>query len=158
MTGRSGARLAALADVAHDTLLSRATCVNLLRSWPGTNRTKKGDLWPAQLARVAALTCIVGVAGARVILLGQNVARAFRVGRRPILTWFPFGHGHAAIVPHPSGINRWYNDPSNVRRAERFMRRTMEAVCASPASSKSMAPRTRPRSSTSRGAARPRRG
>ncbi len=27
------------------------------------------------------------------------------------------------VMPHPSGIVRWYNDPTNVARASRFLRR-----------------------------------
>jgi hypothetical protein len=36
----------------------------------------------------------------------------------PFLRW----HGGVAILPHPSGVNHWYNDPRNVARARRFLR------------------------------------
>lgn len=47
------------------------------------------------------------------------------------LTWYSatdskhrvFG---VAFMPHPSGVNRWYNNPKNCEEAERFLRREME--------------------------------
>jgi len=75
----------------------------------------------------------------RVILLGQNVAECFgisremysylswkdsrvyetyglcgwKIGRLPPFVW--------AVMPHPSGRNRWYNDPFNAESARQFI-------------------------------------
>lgn len=65
--------------------------------------------------------------GRRVVLLGANVSRAFGVSFRKlsevVLSWHPVGEGlAAAVVPHPSGLNRWWNDPDNRVRARLFLR------------------------------------
>lgn len=55
----------------------------------------------------------------RVIALGRVVAEAFgMVNTQVPLIW----RGHTVLVPHPSGLNRWYNDESNARRAQAFVR------------------------------------
>lgn len=74
----------------------------------------------------------------RIVMLGRRVASAFewyrwdrvigpiphsevkylkwyRIENRGMLIW-------AAVVPHPSGVNRWWNDANNRRRARKFFR------------------------------------
>jgi uracil-DNA glycosylase len=98
--------------------------INLLRAWPG-RRGKKGDLADPIAMRSAAWIVLAAeeLIGRRAVFLGARVARAFGAHRRPILRWFAIGGGSAAILPHPSGVNRWWNDPRNRRRAIRFMRK-----------------------------------
>ena len=56
----------------------------------------------------------------RIIALGKVVAEAFgMVNTQVPLVW----RGHTVLVPHPSGLNRWYNDKSNARRARVFVER-----------------------------------
>ena len=39
------------------------------------------------------------------------------------LEWFESREGVTmAILPHPSGLTRWYNDQANRERAEKFLR------------------------------------
>ena len=81
----------------------------------------------------------------RVILLGSNVVECFGIPRRlyEYLEWcerpisrsvgvagfragrmtLPFSW---AVLPHPSGRNRWYNDAENAERARLFLRAEME--------------------------------
>ena len=35
------------------------------------------------------------------------------------------GERRVAIIPHPSGINRWYNDSRNMKKINAFMRSTI---------------------------------
>ena len=57
-----------------------------------------------------------------ILLLGQNVARAFFVVRYPLLTWLDASLGeHLMIVPHPSGMNRFWNDLTNVDLARSLL-------------------------------------
>ena len=60
-----------------------------------------------------------------VVALGKTVAAAFGMSdTQAPLVWA----GRTVLVPHPSGLNRWYNDPSNVTRATEFMRRVARSA------------------------------
>jgi uracil-DNA glycosylase len=136
-SGRSGARLAALAGVEHDRLAEAFRLRNVIDWYPGPGRGgEKGDAFPMRVARPAAIALArTFEIGASVILVGLNVARAFRVGSEKPLTWFRCAVVHdlpggvarfvgfrAAIIPHPSGINRWWNEPANELAAAEFLR------------------------------------
>jgi hypothetical protein len=90
---------------------------NVLRRWPGKNG--KGDHFPMRLAKTNARRLALGFVGRRVILLGRSVAKAFglNVG---YLKWVNIGFD-VAVVPHPSGVNRWWNEARNKAAARRFM-------------------------------------
>jgi hypothetical protein len=118
LTGRSGRRLAELAGVPWVTYLRRTERTNLLEDWPGAT-------WPAAEARMGALRVLPQLAERRTILVGARVARAFG------LTWDPFSFvirldalvpdADVAMIPHPSGRSRWWNDARNVERARAFL-------------------------------------
>lgn len=75
-----------------------------------------------------------GVEELRVVALGRLVGTALGRAEAPWLAWKEIYMPtvtvwgttvHVAVMPHPSGLNRWYNDPSNVERARGFMRRNV---------------------------------
>lgn len=129
--GRSGKRLARWTGV--DNLRDVFDLYNLVPSWPG--KQGKGDKVPRDEMVEAAYLLISGglLGGRQVVLVGQEVRDAFikaskgGVGcyvasREP---WLPFAWIESdgsswAWVPHPSGINRAYNDPVNVRKARKL--------------------------------------
>lgn len=83
----------------------------------------------ARLAR-AARRLRPDLAGYDLILLaGRRVARAFGLPDSwPFLRWYWIGsekgykhEAGAAIVPHPSSLNRWWNDPRHRQDARRFL-------------------------------------
>jgi hypothetical protein len=116
---RSGRRLDAAAGF---DLVSSVDAMNLLRSFPG--KEGKGDAFPLDRARRAAARMIPLLDGRpMVIFAGRGVAAAFNVGREDYFRVFMFGGQRAVVVPHPSGINRWWNDDGNRRRARRFFGR-----------------------------------
>lgn len=119
----SGSRLAEFAGLSLAELFAKADVVNLLSRFCGKNG--KGDAFPLEIAREEAAALFPSLVRYRlVILLGANVARAFFADPLPILETrrWGLGRGEFAVVPHPSGVNRWYNSPANVRRAENFLR------------------------------------
>ena len=63
-----------------------------------------------------------------VLFAGKRVARAFAFDEA-YLHKRPFYWGGAVLsamtVPHPSGVNRWYNDEENVRDAKEVLRATV---------------------------------
>lgn len=104
-------RLAGLCGVSPSVLADRMEWVNLLAAWPGYGPSG-GSTFPMDAAREAAAR----LSEVRpLILLGKRVAKAFGV-EQPWFWWVD----NIAVVPHPSGLNRWWNDPQNTARATEF--------------------------------------
>lgn len=57
------------------------------------------------------------------ILLGRRVASAVIPGGAgfPFFRWTERDGARVAVIPHTSGIVRWWNDPENVEAARRFL-------------------------------------
>jgi hypothetical protein len=123
LVGMSGHRLAAWAGLSPADFRSRVELVNLFEALP--------EKWDVRAARERALDLMQGkfVAGARVVLLGSKVAMAFKRHKAEPFAWETYGlagdYYAVARMPHPSGENLFWNDPANVRRAERFLRRLL---------------------------------
>lgn len=56
-----------------------------------------------------------------IVLLGAKVSRAFGVPYEPFTT-----HGAYRVLPHPSGLNRAWNDPSAVEKARNLLKEFTE--------------------------------
>lgn len=82
---------------------------NLVRGIPWDRTAAK--------ARAYEMSCEFEGTGRVVVLLGQEVRAAF--GHPPLLI-HPQVIGGCTFrqLPHPSGRNRWYNDPDNLKVAE----------------------------------------
>jgi hypothetical protein len=113
---------------------------NLLHHLP--RRSGKGRNFPLSSARLQVRRVFREHELARgFILLGKRIASAFHwyqwgsdfkyvpMSKLDYLEWYKVipAVGWAcptltAIVPHPSGVNRWWNDENNRRRARRFFR------------------------------------
>jgi len=131
--GRIGKRLALLMGTNEYNYRWYTRRENLLKQWPGSARSN-GSAWNARLAAVAARRMedkgLFTIPDSIVILLGRRVANAFHYSRAQ---WFyeftrrSFLDGAAlvtvVVAPHPSGANRWWNDPKNWNEAARFWRR-----------------------------------
>ncbi len=98
--------------------------VNLLDEWPG--RKQRGSAFPAQDARRMADYLYLWLQRRQqrypyVLLAGQRVASAFRFGgQRPFLT-FPMANRATCVVPHPSGLNRWWSSEHNRAEAQQWL-------------------------------------
>lgn len=96
---------------------------NLLDYYPG--RSGKGSSFPREEAaeRARELDEALGETGElrRIVLLGKRVGRAYLGGGCSWYEWTTAGKGPpVAVVPHPSRVSRYWNDPANVSRATRF--------------------------------------
>ena len=121
LLGRTGSRLAALCGLALQDYARTFARVNVLERWPG--KAGKGDAFDLPEARQrAALLRRRFVGGRLVVLLGRRTARAFGLDSAYLLP-LRLSCATVVVLPHPSGINRWWNEPENVRRASRFLRR-----------------------------------
>lgn len=118
--GPAFARLAQVAGVEEAAFFDAFERTNLLSEYPG--RAAKGDLFPRRLAERAAERMAPRLRGRVVVLMGRNVAWAFGVDDLHYLTWYVGRGGWArfAVCPHPSGVNRWWNDEGNRDRAGEF--------------------------------------
>lgn len=99
---------------------------NVLDYWPGTDG--KGAVFPRAEARAAVENVLARIVRQRrtVILLGKRVAYAFGYGGLGYFDRARIGHATIVVVPHPSGVNRWWNQAKNRARMRRFMRRIAE--------------------------------
>lgn len=132
LQGDTGRRLAALAGVGHGQLLAAVDAVNLFDAWPGPEN--HGSAFPVREARDAAVRLLATITGRRVLLLGGRVVAAFGlVGLEPF-RWHDvdiprIADGRSrlvtvtrvAVVPHPSGVSRSYNDPRVRAQAAEFL-------------------------------------
>jgi uracil-DNA glycosylase len=125
LAGRSGLFLARLAGVSLDEFLSVTSRVNLIKRWPG--KSGVGDRFPMREAREGVERLIVlGALWRRAVLCGVGVARAFGLTHPELFKWWPGGVGSYAVIPHPSGLNRMWNDSSVRRRGKAFLVEALE--------------------------------
>ncbi len=122
LSGRAGAVLAALAGLPQDEFERIFPRTNLLRRFPG--KRGKGDAFPTEVAGRAARTLLRRLPlNARLVLLGAGVARAFGLRARPLEVLDLGRRGAVALlVPHPSGVNLWWNRPENRTAAAEALR------------------------------------
>lgn len=121
----AGSRLAKLCGLTHGEFLSRCRTANLIKGWPGKNG--KGDAFPFAVARRGLHRIIktdLWRDADRIVFVGQGVARVVLPNISTVMVKRPceWYFSRFAYLPHPSGVNRWYNDRSNTRRAETFLR------------------------------------
>lgn len=116
LDGSTGNRLRSLLGVSIDEYTELFERVNLLQEFPG--KSGKGDAFPIESARQRAAELTSTLRRRTVLLIGGNVARAFGINS-DYLKW-TFQNGYwCMIVPHTSGVNRWWNEPANVELARR---------------------------------------
>lgn len=120
LEGRVGSRLAKLAGLTMEQYLVTFERMNLLQLRQDT--AEHGFIFDMDAARQAADASLQhDVMPDRVVLLlGQRVMRAY--GLR--LGYFEERRLHGArayVVPHPSSVSHWWNDPRHMADAEKFM-------------------------------------
>lgn len=110
---------------------------NLLSRYAGGSGS--GDAFPMVVAKANAMKITTLLDGRVVVFLGRQVAEAFGC-RRPWFDWeegsFLVGDRTArfryAIMPHPSGRNRFWNDPQHIQEAREFMSELMKRESSVP--------------------------
>lgn len=120
------ASLCSLSPSEFGRLFARA---NVLDRWPG-RQGSKGAAFPAAEARERATQLRRKfVRGRVVVLLGKRTAAAFGLKQTGYF-WPPqiVDRAWVYVVPHPSGMNRWFNDPANEAEMRLFMRDLVAAA------------------------------
>jgi len=118
LEGAAGRKLASLFGVSEREYRDGTLRLNIFSRWFG--KQGKGDRFPLAAARRRASKLRRRLRGRRVVLLGRNVARAFGITVE-YLRWIRGGF-EAGVLPHPSGVNRWWNERRNRIAAQRFAR------------------------------------
>jgi hypothetical protein len=81
--------------------------------------------WSAPVARAQATALETHVEAGRVaVLLGTKVSRAFSAHAPPFEPFRAYerGAGRLVVLPHPSGLNRAWNEPGAFERARELLR------------------------------------
>lgn len=99
-------------DWDRETYLSRTTRINF--------KTKPGDM-PIDVINARRNEIELRTALQRVICLGSVVSRLFNAPDE-LMTW----DGNKAVIPHPAGINRWYNMDENRAAVVDFLREALK--------------------------------
>lgn len=129
--GSSGAKLARMAGVGEsgDDLPAHFDMVNLMSLYPGKkSNSKKGDDFDLAEAKQIADLLLVTLQNDPprwVLLMGRNVAAAFGEPDRAYFDPWRVQAHRFVVFPHPSGVNRWYNSPTNTDRATYFIQHVL---------------------------------
>lgn len=120
LEGRVGRKLAAYCDLPYDAYLNHFERVNLLQVRQDTK--ENGFEFDLAAARVEADKLQRNFKeGQIVLLLGGRVAEAFGV-HDAYFVKNALGPAEGYIVPHPSGVSRWWNEHHNRVQAAEFLR------------------------------------
>lgn len=122
-SGLSGNRLAAIMGVELGDFLNRVEAINVFDRFPG-RFSDKGDVFPMGEANQRAALLLPRLIGRTAILAGRNVASAFGIDLSPLEVTIS-GGTRWALLPHPSGINQWWNSVTNCQEAKEFLRREL---------------------------------
>lgn len=108
----SGARLASMTGVTYRAFRQGFDLINL-------SQFHDPDGFSPEYHRNSFLNLVPLLQGRQVIMLGPAVAKACMISRNEIPAWGEyFDHPRAefimlvSVIPHPSGLNRLYNDPA----------------------------------------------
>jgi hypothetical protein len=108
----SGAMLEKLLNLQPGDLGAVADTANLYPEWPGYTKGGHGDRSPPDAVLVAAADNLDLRPYDRAVLCGTDVARAFGVSDEPLSVAYSRGV-RALLLPHPSTVSRWWNNPAN---------------------------------------------
>jgi hypothetical protein len=116
----NGQKIARLAGMSHDELIG---CRRKHLNTHYSGKRRKGDAFDHAKGNANAGDVLLDWRVARIVLLGKNVARCFGLRDLPFLAEIRIYGRRFLIFPHPSGINRWWNERRNERRARQVLQR-----------------------------------
>lgn len=121
LTGSVGKKLAALGGWKCNLTFGGYARRNLNARWNG--KDGNGDRFERVEAEIVA-SRMLHDGFTHFVLLGSNVAKAFGMGRNEPLSEIKNLPGSQLffLLPHPSGINQWWNDDFNRFRARKRLR------------------------------------
>ncbi|KAJ9471879.1 hypothetical protein DIPPA_18599 [Diplonema papillatum] len=123
--GETPRRLAKICGLSEEELWARFDGVNVLSEFPGRQGGRgNGDRFPPGTARDAARD-IDFTDRPIVLLLGRHVANAFGVKLEYLETQRLGPDSELIVIPHPSGVNHYWNEPESSALVAATVRRKL---------------------------------
>lgn len=124
--GLCGRRLAGIFGMSAAEYARSFERVNLMKKYTG--KKGKGDAFSNSQARHAA--CLLTDELARrprlfAVAMGHQVGKALGL-KGGYFKWGLVGYTPAFVMPHPSGVNAWWNDEANREKVKTFCRELLE--------------------------------
>ena len=122
----SSGKLMNLMGLTEDEYMTSFQRVNLIDEYPGPLASGKGDKFPLRQARDKAKRILQQMSEYHILCIGKRVGQCFNLDQ--CFVWedriqcYPLTRNRIAMIPHTSGLNRFYNDPRNLDRAKAFLR------------------------------------
>jgi len=126
--GRSGKTVARLLGEDYQVMLQRHGFINVVEEFQG--KSGKGDKFKPKPAEAIARITEASAKHAGIVLCGKAVAKSVGCRKQPYLDAFELAGKPAMVLPHPSGINMWWNDASKKRSAQKRLRAFVSRVTA----------------------------
>jgi uracil-DNA glycosylase len=142
LAGPNGKKIARLAGMSYDELIA---CRRRHLNPDYNGRPGKGEAFDHERGNMNAADVLMDWRVERIVLLGKNVARCFGFRDLPFLAEIRVYGRRFLIFPHPSGVNRWWNERRNERRARQLLQRFLRGETISAGYRKNRRP-TRTRS------------
>ena len=123
--GSASSRLLKLFDMTRDDYMDRFKRLNLIHDYPGSLPGGRGDRFSITEGRKSAQRIQKQISEHHILCIGKKVGKCFNLDE--CFTWndyihcYPFTRNWIAMIPHTSGLNRFYNDPDNVQRTKTFL-------------------------------------
>jgi len=134
LAGPNGQKIARLAGMSYDELVA---CRRRHLNTHYNVKRGEGSSFDCAKGNVNAADILMDWRVERIVLLGKNVARCFGFRDLPFLAQISIYGRRFLIFPHPSGVNRWWNERRNERRARQLLQRFLRGETASARSRKS---------------------
>jgi len=123
--GKCGYKLAEICEIKHEEYAQIFETTNLINKYMG--KYGKGDIFPIKKARKKAQELWLKLDYDIIILAGKSVANAFNI-KAEYFQRIKIEDREIVIIPHPSGINRWWNKKENEREAKNFMKKLIKEI------------------------------
>ena len=120
LAGPNGRKIARLGGMSYEELVA---CRRKHLNTHYCAKRGKGETFDHAKGSANAADILLDWRVERIVLLGKNVARCFGFGDVPFLAEVRIYGRRFLIFPHPSGVNRWWNERRNERRAREFLQR-----------------------------------
>jgi len=132
LVGETGRRLALWAGLSLGEFRQRVRCTNLFERLPERWVNRDATVWAQRIWQELTREGGTYASVTDAVLLGHRVARAFGFTHLDPFTWYTTAGPRLALMPHPSGMNRFWNDAANVERAERFLQALLGTSVETP--------------------------
>jgi hypothetical protein len=120
LAGPNGKKIARLAGMSYEELIA---CRRRHLNTHYSAKRGKDNAFDDAKGYVNAADVLLDWRVERIVLLGKNVARCFGFHDLPFLAEIRIYGRRFLLFPHPSSVNRWWNERRNERRARQLLQR-----------------------------------